>query len=429
MSPSPPVRDRIAGLFAACWAGVGLCVLYWLGQALFDTWYFHRGFADCFVPENAYQLETRIFVSAVLWLVMLAIYRPVRRRSGEMNEQELSDVTFLSRTAMEFVELSLDEDIYDFIGQRLQTLTGESIIVINSFEEASEALRVRAVLGAGELLSLAVSMLGQQPVGLTFTLTAEARAGITKGILEKAEGGLHQACFGKLNKELCHQIENLARVDEIYGVGFARKGGIFGDALIITRKGSPLTNPRLIEAFINQASVALQHRKAAEELHSLSLVDELTGLYNRRGFFTLAEQQLKIANRTHHGMLLLFADLDRLKWINDTLGHQEGDAAIREASGIFKRSFRESDIVARLGGDEFVSLVVEAGDAPPELFSGRLQQQLDQFNSDEPPYPLSMSIGTVRYDPADPCPLTILLERADALMYEQKRHKHVARAR
>lgn len=427
MSAPSTAREHIAGFIAACWTGVGLCVCYWLGQTLYDVRYFHRSFADCFVPENPHQLGMRIFASLMLLLVTLILYRPTRRRAGDVDAQTFSDVTFLSRTAMDFIELPLEADIYDFIGERLQVLTGDSVIVINSFEEASDALRVRVVLGAGELLATAVRVLGHQPVGLTFTLTPAARAGITLGVLEKAEGGLYQACFGKINKELCHQIEYLTGVDEIYGVGFARKGGIFGDALIITRKGSPLTNPQLIEAFINQASVALQHRKAQEELHSLSLVDELTGLYNRRGFFTLAEQQLKIANRTHHGMLLLFVDLDRLKWINDTHGHHEGDAAIREAGQLFKRCFRESDIVARLGGDEFVALVVEAGEAPEDLFATRMQQLLNQRNAGNQPYPLSMSIGTVSYDPAAPCTLPELLHRADELMYAQKHHKHAAR--
>lgn len=87
-----------------------------------------------------------------------------------------------------------------------------------------------------------------------------------------------------------------------------------------------------------------------EDLHSLSLTDELTGLYNRRGFFTLLDQQIKMANRLKREIFILYADLDRLKLINDTWGHQEGDQALIESATIFKRIYRESDIIACIGG-------------------------------------------------------------------------------
>lgn len=103
-------------------------------------------------------------------------------------------------------------------------------------------------------------------------------------------------------------------------------------------------------------------KKTEEELYALSFRDELTGLYNRRGFITLARQQLKIASRMNKGMLLLFADFDELKRINDIFGHKAGDRALLGVSDILKGIFRESDIIARIGGDEFVVLAVETED-------------------------------------------------------------------
>ena len=429
MSISPSTRERIVAVIIAARTGLGLCVCYWLGQMACDVWLFHLGsFSERFIPPVPYQLGCRLFVAAFLLLYALLARRPAARgQEIVMDGKTLSEVTFLSRAAMEFVELPVETDIYEFIGHKLQALTPESLILVNSFDEESDALRVRVVLGAGKLLASVVRLLGQHPVGLTFPLPDVARRGITKGVLEKADGGLFQACFGTINQDLCHKIEYLIRMDEVYGVGFARKGGIFGDALIVTRKGHPLANHGVIEAFVNQASVALQRRKAEETLHSLSLVDELTGLYNRRGFLTLAEQQLKIANRTRRNMLLLFADLDRLKWINDTFGHGEGDVAIRETGRIFQRCFRESDIVARLGGDEFVALAVEIGEAPQHLFSQRLQENLAEFNASSVGYTLSMSTGIVRYEPNSDMTIHELLDHADAMMYEQKRRRHAGR--
>jgi diguanylate cyclase (GGDEF)-like protein/PAS domain S-box-containing protein len=165
-------------------------------------------------------------------------------------------------------------------------------------------------------------------------------------------------------------------------------------------------------------------RKQMEEtLRTLSLIDELTRLYNRRGFFALVEQQMKIANRTGKGMIVLFADLDGLKQINDSLGHQAGDKALIDIADILRETFRESDIIARIGGDEYVVLILEPLDGV-NLFSKRLSERIGFYNRrDGINYKLSISTGIAIYDPQYPCSIDELLKRADTLMYEQKREK------
>jgi diguanylate cyclase (GGDEF)-like protein/PAS domain S-box-containing protein len=164
-------------------------------------------------------------------------------------------------------------------------------------------------------------------------------------------------------------------------------------------------------------------RKQAEEaLRALLLVDELTGLYNRRGFETLAAQQLKTGERAKRGMLLLFADFDHLKWINDTLGHPEGDRALIKVADALKETFRASDILARIGGDEFVVLAIDTDSANPEVLTARLQENLEARNAKgDHHYRLSLSVGVARYDPEHPCSIDELLARADRAMYEQRR--------
>ncbi|MHB9096580.1 MAG: sensor domain-containing diguanylate cyclase [Syntrophales bacterium] len=159
-----------------------------------------------------------------------------------------------------------------------------------------------------------------------------------------------------------------------------------------------------------------------EEIRTLSNTDELTGIYNRRGFLTLAEQELKRAERTKKGLLFIYADLDGLKLINDTLGHQKGDEALIEAAMILKEVFRESDIIARIGGDEFALLVSETPTTYANMVKMRLQQQIDVRNaSANREYRISLCTGVAHYDPHNPVSLDKLISIADAAMYENKR--------
>jgi len=159
-----------------------------------------------------------------------------------------------------------------------------------------------------------------------------------------------------------------------------------------------------------------------ETLRALLLIDKLTGLYNRRGFFALGQQQLKTAHRAKRRMMLLFTDFNGLKKINDALGHPEGDRALIETANVFRETFRESDIMARIGGDEFVILAIETNGSPAEVLVHRLQENLEARNArGDLRYELSLSVGLARYDPERPCSIDELLARADRAMYERKR--------
>jgi len=177
-------------------------------------------------------------------------------------------------------------------------------------------------------------------------------------------------------------------------------------------------------ATVNFITDITDRKRMEEEILSLSITDQLTGLYNRRGFLSLAGQQLKLSERNKSGVLLFFADLDLLKWINDTMGHEEGDKALIEAATVFRETFRTSDIVARLGGDEFAVLAVNLTDANSKTAAARLQQLIDIRNNQENRrYRLSISMGCAYYDPENPCSIGELIARADKLMYEQKQGK------
>jgi diguanylate cyclase (GGDEF)-like protein len=165
-------------------------------------------------------------------------------------------------------------------------------------------------------------------------------------------------------------------------------------------------------------------KELEDRLSAMSVTDELTGLYNRRGFIALTRRQMKITERSQNDMLLFFADLDKMKYINDTLGHKEGDRALIEVATILKAVFRESDIIGRIGGDEFAILATNATDKTGEALMNRLQELLDRYNrSAGRKYELSLSTGMTRYDPKSRCSPDELMAEADAQMYEEKRRK------
>lgn len=167
-----------------------------------------------------------------------------------------------------------------------------------------------------------------------------------------------------------------------------------------------------------------ERKRMEEEIRALSLNDQLTGLYNRRGFFTLAEQQLKVASRLQSMMLLIFADLDGMKWINDNLGHSSGDQALIETANILREVFRKSDIVARIGGDEFVILAFGADDTTSVILLNRLQKMVHALNTQENRlFKLYISTGLATYNPESPCSTEELLAMADQSMYKHKQGK------
>ena len=159
------------------------------------------------------------------------------------------------------------------------------------------------------------------------------------------------------------------------------------------------------------------------ELYNLALTDDLTRLYNRRGFFAAAVQQLKLAHRNAQSVLLLFCDLDGLKKINDSFGHREGDLALVRVAHALENVFRDSDVLARIGGDEFAVLALDTSSQNLEVILRRLGKSLKKVSARELRYRLSISVGAARFDPQRPISLVELMVQADRAMYEEKRSR------
>ena len=200
----------------------------------------------------------------------------------------------------------------------------------------------------------------------------------------------------------------------------ARRVVVVGAAAELGQRREDLCQQLVLQARL------IGRKQMEEQFHSASITDELTGLFNRRGFFALAEQQCKLADRHKRGMILLYLDLDGMKKINDELGHKEGDRALKDIAHIFRRSLREADIIARIGGDEFAVLLTDTTEPDIEkIIIGHIQNNIQDHNEKEGrQYELLLSIGMSHYNPERPCSIDELMHRADTLMYEDKRlHK------
>ncbi|MGA2525035.1 MAG: GGDEF domain-containing response regulator [Smithellaceae bacterium] len=169
---------------------------------------------------------------------------------------------------------------------------------------------------------------------------------------------------------------------------------------------------------------AIERQKLQDAVRSLALIDDLTGLFNRRGFFTLAEHHLKLAERMHKNFYVVFSDIDSMKKINDDFGHLQGDLVLKKVADILRYSFRDSDIIARIGGDEFVVLIPDTGGYSAERTIYRLRENINNYNKKEKKN-LSLSIGIANFHPNLKFSLQDLLDKADKHLYEEKKKRHL----
>lgn len=160
------------------------------------------------------------------------------------------------------------------------------------------------------------------------------------------------------------------------------------------------------------------------QLEELTVTDDLTGLFNRRGFLARANDRVSLAARSSEALALIFADVDGLKRINDQHGHETGSHLIIDAAGVLKDSLRQTDILSRWGGDEFVIILGRASDEGLDAVLTRIQRKIDAYNSSSgQPYTLSISLGVVPIAASEGIDLQKLIAQADEEMYEAKRER------
>jgi two-component system cell cycle response regulator len=168
---------------------------------------------------------------------------------------------------------------------------------------------------------------------------------------------------------------------------------------------------------------ALEREEHTSKLREKVFTDDLTGIYNRRGFITLMQKQMDYAKRTQEGFVLFLFDLDKFKEINDEHGHLVGDEALILTAQLLQKVFRSHDIVGRIGGDEFAVLALNAHPDSIDIFKNHLFQRFKELNKGTLPFKLSCSIGCTYYK-GESLTLKELIDIADKDLYKQKKKHH-----
>jgi diguanylate cyclase (GGDEF)-like protein len=164
------------------------------------------------------------------------------------------------------------------------------------------------------------------------------------------------------------------------------------------------------------------------KLEEIAQKDELTGLYNRRGFITNAERELEEPSNQGKVAIICYADMDNLKMINDKYGHDDGDFALKTIAHVLQESFRDMDIIGRIGGDEFISLAVTGSDCDVDSMKERIEKVTKRHNQIAgKPYPIEMSTGIYKFKIAGKVDIYEAMNNADRLLYDEKIRKKKGR--
>ena len=216
------------------------------------------------------------------------------------------DLAFLSRTAAELFDMSLEQNIYEVIGTRLKEMVGEAFVIINEYDDKTRLFHTKALKGLGEFAGTVIKLLTRNPEDMAVALDdPEAMKVLLTGKMARGPEGLYELSFKTIPRLVCQTIEKLLNIGTIYVMGFTRKGELLGDAVIICRRGENETRiaqqTLFIETFINQAALAL-HRKQAEEAlrkseetHRKFIEHAPFGMYttNLKGEFTYLNKKLE----------------------------------------------------------------------------------------------------------------------------------------
>lgn len=182
-----------------------------------------------------------------------------RKHAEERSRENIRNLEFLTKSAIDFVEFTYDANIFQYIGTQLAALIPGSIILVRQADGDAAHLTIAAANGLSQSAEAAfVEQFGAHPVGMSFALPPDAKNAVKSGNLRNLSGGISEFSFGQFPPEACWRFGESCSMGTTYSIGLSSKGTLFGDAAILLPEGGELPNPKLVTAFVREASVALQ---------------------------------------------------------------------------------------------------------------------------------------------------------------------------
>jgi PAS domain S-box-containing protein len=189
-----------------------------------------------------------------------------RRRALEQEARHVENMSLLSRAALELVEMSPDEDVYRFVGERIKDASGAMLAFVNSYDRTARTITVRAALGLGPMTEAVIRALGRHPVGMVMPVSAEPYRELLSGQLVEVTGGLHALSLGTIPQPVCDMIESLLGMGQAFSIGFAWEGELYGNTTFVLRRGQVMRGPEVVQALVRQCAIALRRRQVEDTL-------------------------------------------------------------------------------------------------------------------------------------------------------------------
>ena len=374
--------------------------------------------ADYYTRRNSYYLYALVFTLAVVGIFSLLLYQIYHQKNATLQVQRRNKLlAFLHETSLEIMNRRDVVDLLETIINKSAEITGASTGSVFLFNE-SRTERIRVVA----------------------TGPASAMLGSRNAIDEGAAGQVYktgQTVLVNNYKQWEHRVQPAETLAEAV-VYFPLKNagevvGIIGLWHTEPDRSFSANDVEMLDQIANLASIAYEnaflYREAQREINERketemllqyrSFHDTLTGVYNRAYF---EEEMQRIDKRLDGTIGLIMIDLDGLKLINDTMGHEQGDILLTSAAHILASSVRGSDVVARIGGDEFAVLLHPVDEATIQSICEKIHKRIMETNATQRLAPISLSIGyAVSSDPA--VPVQEIFQRADNNMYREKLHR------
>ncbi len=262
-----------------------------------------------------------------------------RKNAESIIKIQNKQIKFLADTAIEYIQLSAEDNFFELVGKKLKEITGDTIISLSSYNDKTKTMKPEFITGVEENNKIINKILKRDLLNIVYHVDENRLLPLKTGKLTKIEGGLHELTFGEIPKVLCKKLESVFKIGDIYGIGICNKGKIYGTMIIITYKGSKLLDQNYIETFCNQSSIGIQRwiaeksiRTSEEKYHSFieNLNDVIYSIDND-GIITFIGPQIKnygykIEEVINNPFINFFVpdDRDRLsKYFKDTIIHEK----------------------------------------------------------------------------------------------------------